>query len=63
MSFAVGAFGVLTAAIHGALLARGGAEFRTPTSVALIGATAFAGLALLGKAAATVAARRAAQPG
>jgi hypothetical protein len=55
MALAVGAAGVATAAIHGAFLARGGAEFRTPASIAVIAATAVAGLALLSKAASAAA--------
>jgi hypothetical protein len=39
----------------GAFLARGGAEFRTPASSAVIAATAVAGLALLSKAASAAA--------
>jgi len=50
MAVAVGAAGVATAAIHGAFLARGSVEFRTPMSIAVIGATALAGMALLGAA-------------
>lgn len=51
MSLAVGAAGVATAAIHGAFLARGGPEFRTPASIVVIAATAVSGLALLSRAA------------
>src|SRR5512133_1501827 len=47
MSVAVGAAGILTAAIHFAFLLRGAVEFRTPGSLAVIGASALAGLALL----------------
>jgi hypothetical protein len=51
MALAVGGSGVATGAIHGAFLVRGASEFRTPASLALIGAAAVAGLALSGRAA------------
>ena len=47
MSLGVGASGVATALVHGTFLARGAGQFRTPASLAIIGATALAGVALL----------------
>ena len=51
MSLAVGAGGVATAVIHGAFLARGALEFRTPASIVVIAATGVSGLALLSRVA------------
>src|SRR5574341_288760 len=51
MALAVGAAGIATAVIHGAFLLRGSAAFRTVPSLALIGATGVAGVALVASAA------------
>ena len=47
MAAIVGALGLATGAVHGTFLARGAAGFRTPASLAVIGATVLAGAALL----------------